>query len=139
MVSNATSGAASLIGKNARIEEKGYFDETSIRLSVNFDKAATRATLIMVNADGKEAATQKLDLTSKTIEWSGKGTDGETLETDVYGFSIESFKGDKSLGKKYAEAYSEITEIAFTDAKTTLTLAGGQTLLLDKIKGLRAD
>ena len=84
-------------------------------------------------------ATQKLDLTSKTIEWSGKGTDGETLETGVNGFSFESFKGDKSLGKKYVEAYSEIVEIAFTDAKTTLTLAGGQTVLLDKIKGLRAD
>ena len=139
MVSTATLGAASLIGKNARMEEKGYFAGTSIRLSVNLDRAATRATLIVVNADGKEVATQKLDLTSKTIEWSGKGTDGETLETGVYGFSVESFKGDKSLGKKYAEAYSEIVEIAFTDAKTTLTLAGGQTVLLDKIKGRRAD
>ena len=138
MVSTATLGAASLIGKNARMEEKGYFAGTSIRLSVNLDRAATRATLIVVNADGKKVATQKLDLTSKTIESSGKGTDGETWETG-YGFSVESFKGDKSFGKKYAEAYSEITEIAFTDAKTTLTLAGGQTVLLDKIKGRRAD
>ena len=137
MVSTATLGAASLIGKNARMEEKGYFAGTSIPLSVNLDRAATRATLIVVNADGKEVATQKLDLTSKTVESSGKGTDGETWETG-YGFSVESFTGDKSLGKKYAEAYSEITEIAFTDAKTTLTLAGGQTVLLDKIKGLRA-
>ena len=124
MVSTATLGAASLIGKNARMEEKGYFAGTSIRLSVNLDRAATRATLIVVNADGKKVATQKLDLTSKTIESSGKGTDGETWETG-YGFSVESFKGDKSFGKKYAEAYSEIVEIAFTDAKTTLTLAGG--------------
>ena len=124
MVSTATLGAASLIGKNARMEEKGYFAGTSIRLSVNLDRAATRATLIVVNADGKKVATQKLDLTSKTIESSGKGTDGETWETG-YGFSVESFKGDKSFGKKYAEAYLEITEIAFTDAKTTLTLAGG--------------
>ena len=93
----------------------------------------------MVNANGKGAANQKLDLTSKTIEWSGKGTDGETLEIGVYGFSVESFKGEKSLGKKYAEAYSEITVIAFTDAKTTLTLARGQTVLLDNIKALRAD
>ena len=53
----------------------------------------------MVNAGGKQVATQKLDLTSKTIEWSGKGTDGETLEPGVYGFSVESFKGVKSLGK----------------------------------------
>ena len=68
-----------------------------------------------------------------------KGVGGETLEIGVCGFSVESLKGDKSLGKKYAEAYSEITEVAFTDAKTTLMLAGGQTVLLDKIKGLRAD
>jgi hypothetical protein len=34
-------GTAGLIGKNARVEEKGYFDGTSIRLLVNPDKAAT--------------------------------------------------------------------------------------------------
>ena len=40
MVRNATLGAASLIGKNDWLEEKGYFDGTSISLSVNLDKAA---------------------------------------------------------------------------------------------------
>jgi hypothetical protein len=46
-------------------------------------------------------------------------------------------KDGKSIGENYAEAYSEITEVTFADKKTLLTLAGDQTVLLDKIKGLR--
>ena len=123
--------------KNARIEEKGYFDGTSIRLTVNPDKGATSATLIVKNADGKEVAKEKIELPSKTIDWSGKGTDGKVLDAGVYSFSVESFKDGKSIGVNYAEAYSEITEVTFADKKTLLTLAGDQTVLLDKIKGLR--
>ena len=137
MVNNAKLSTASLIGKNARIEEKGYFDGTSIRLTVNPDKGATSATLIVKNADGKEVAKEKIELPSKTIDWSGKGTDGKVLDAGVYSFSVESFKDGKSIGENYAEAYSEITEVTFADKKTLLTLAGDQTVLLDKIKGLR--
>ena len=139
MVSNAMLGTASLIGKNARIEEKGYFDGTSIRLMVNPDKAATSANLIVKDADGKEVAKKKIELASKAIDWSGKGTDGEVLKAGVYSFSVESFKDGKSIGENVVEAYSEITEVTFADKKTLLTLAGGQTVLLDKIKGLRAN
>ena len=137
MVSNAMLGTASLIGKNARVEEKGYFDGTSIRLLVNPDKAATSANLIVKDADGKEVAKKKIELASKAIDWSGKGTDGKVLKAGVYSFSVESFKDGKSIGENYAEAYSEITEVTFADKKTLLTLAGDQTVLLDKIKGLR--
>ena len=137
MVNNAKLSTASLIGKNARIEEKGYFDGTSIRLTVNPDKGATSATLIVKNADGKEVAKEKIELPSKTIDWSGKGTDGKVLDAGVYSFSVESFKDGKSIGENYAEAYSEITEVTFADKKTLLTLAGDQSVLLDKIKGLR--
>ncbi|MDC0431134.1 hypothetical protein OAL97_01240 [Paracoccaceae bacterium] len=139
MVSNAMLGTASLIGKNARIEEKGYFDGTPIRLMVNPDKAATSANLIVKDADGKKVAKKKIELASKAIDWSGKGTDGEVLKAGVYSFSVESFKDGKSIGENVVEAYSEITEVNFADKKKLLTLAGGQTVLLDKIKGLRAN
>ena len=91
----------------------------------------------MKNADGKEVAKEKIELPSKTIDWSGKGTDGKVLDAGVYSFSVGSFKDGKSIGEDYAEAYSEITEVTFADKKTLLTLAGDQTVLLDKIKGLR--
>ena len=139
MVSNAMLGTAGLIGKNARVEEKGYFDGTSIRLLVNPDKAATSANLLVKDADGKEVAKKKIELASKAIDWLGKGTDGKVLKAGVYSFSVESFKDGKSIGENVVEAYSEITEVNFADKKTLLTLAGGQTVLLDKIKGLRAN
>ena len=61
----------------------------------------------------------------------------EALDAGVYSFSVESFKDGKSIGENYAEAYSEITEVTFANKKTLLTLAGDQTVLLDKTKGLR--
>jgi flagellar basal-body rod modification protein FlgD len=102
-------------------------------------KAATSANLIVKDADGKEVAKKKIELASKAIDWSGKGTDGKVLKAGVYSFSVESFKDGKSIGENVVEAYSEITEVNFADKKTLLTLAGGQTVLLDKIKGLRAN
>ena len=72
MVSNAMLGTAGLTGKNARVEEKGYFDGTSIRLLVNPDKAATSANLIVKDADGKEVAKKKIELASKAIDWWAK-------------------------------------------------------------------
>ena len=107
MVSNAMLGTAGLIGKNARVEEKGYFDGTSIRLLVNPDKAATSANLIVKDADGKEVAKKKIELASKAIDWSGKGTDGKVLKAGVYSFSVESFKDGKSIGENVVEAYPD--------------------------------
>ena len=139
MVSNAMLGTTSLIGKNVQVEKKGYFDGTSIRLMVNPDKAATSANLIVKDADGKKVAKKKIELASKAIDWSGKGKDGEVLKACLYSFSAESLKDGKSIGENVVEAYSKITEVTFADKKTLLTLAGGQTVLLDKIKGLRAN
>ena len=57
MVSNATFARGEPDWVNTWIKERGYFYGASIRLSVNLDKAATRATLIVVNVDSKEVAT----------------------------------------------------------------------------------
>ncbi len=57
MVSNATFARGEPDWVNTWIKERGYFYGASIRLSVNLDKAATRATLIVVNGDSKEVAT----------------------------------------------------------------------------------
>ena len=59
MFNNAVLGTGGLIGKNVWVEEKGYFDGTSIRLLVNPDKAATSANLIVKDVDGKEVAKKK--------------------------------------------------------------------------------
>ena len=106
---------------------------------INPDKAATSANLIVKDADGKKVAKKKIELASKAIDWSGKGTDGKVLKAGVYSFSVESFKDGKSIGDNVVLAYSKITGVTFADKKTLLTLAGGQTVLLDKIKGLRAN
>ena len=106
---------------------------------VNPDKAATSANLIVKVADGKKVAKKKIELASKAIDWSGKGKDGEFLKACLYSFSAESLKDGKSIGEKVVEAYSKITEVTFADKKTLLTLASGQTVLLYKIMGLRAN
>ena len=106
---------------------------------VNPDKAATSANLIVKDADGKKVAKKKIELASKAIDWSGKGKDGEVLKACLYSFSAESLKDGKSIGENVVQAYSKITGVTFADKKTFLTLADGQTVLLDKIKGLRTN
>ena len=106
---------------------------------VDPDKAATSANLMVKDADGKKVAKKKIELASKAIDWSGKGTDGEVLKACLYSLSAESLKDSKSIGENVVEAYSKITEVTVADKKTLLTLAGGQTVLLDKIKGQRAN
>ena len=119
--------------------KKEIFDGTSIRLMINPDKAATSENLIVKDADRKKVAKKKIELASKAIDWSGKGKDGEVLKACLYSFSAESLKDVKSIGENVVEAYSKITEVTFADKKPLLTLAGGQTVLLDKIKGQRAN
>jgi flagellar hook assembly protein FlgD len=126
-----------LISKNACIDSKSYFDGTGALLSVNSEKSATHTQLIVKDADGNIMVKQKIDLTSKTLEWLGKGTDGKTLKKGIYSVAVESFRGDKSLGTKPAEPYSKIIEVIFAKGISVLNLTGDQQVLLDKIKGLR--
>ena len=61
------------------------------------------------------------------------------MKACLYSFSAESPKDVKSIGENVVEAYSKITKVTFADKKTLLTLAGGQTVLLDKIKGAASE
>jgi flagellar basal-body rod modification protein FlgD len=131
------AGLADWIGKEVRAPVKAAFDGRPVEIAVDPEPRADRAMLVVTNDFGQEVARRAVDPAAQTLAWDGMDASGTSLPHGAYGFEVERFAGEDSLGRSPGGVFDRVTEVRLVDGTPTLRLAGGGEIKLDAIAAVR--
>lgn len=116
---------AGWIGMEARAEMPLAFEGQPLTLFAPDDALADRMELVVTDADGETLQRLQIPASDTPFQWAGVTTDGEPLPEGVYGFHVEYFREDVSIGTAPAQGYARIEEAQAIDGDIWLTMPGG--------------
>jgi len=128
---------ASWVGMEAEVAAPVAFEGAPITLSIAPEHEADGAQLIVTDAAGREVTREAVPVVAGRVEWAGRGADGVPLAPGLYGFTLQSYRGETLLAATTVPAYSRVTEIRRDGDATTVVLAGGATVEAGAVRGLR--
>lgn len=135
---NSMAAMVGWVGKEARIAAPSYFDgATPVTLSPNPALDATRAVLVVKDANGEEVSRTEIPVASADYTWAGLDGDGNPLPAGVYDLSLESYDGDNLLGETPVEYYGRINEIRSSPSGVTALFDGGVEVSTALVTALR--
>lgn len=133
----ASAGLADWIGKEVRSAAKASFDGVPVEIEATPLEDADRATLVVTNDFGQVVARRAVDPRDATLSWNGEDELGRRLPDGLYGFAVESYKGEDLLGSTDGQVFSPVSEVRIEDGSPVLILAGGGKVSVDDISALR--
>lgn len=93
--------------------------------------------LIVKNDFGKEVSRKTVAADVEAVTWDGTDPAGNTLPHGRYGFELESFDGETSLGTQTGKVFATVTEVRLKDGEPVLVVDGGGQFPLSEISALR--
>ncbi len=130
-------GMASWIGREVRAPGKTEFAGNPVDVAMTPVADADRTVLVIRNDFDQIVGRRSLDAVDGRITWDGRNASGTELPHGTYGFSVESYKGDALLDTQDGNVFSEVTEVRLAGGAPQLVLAGGGTVALDAVTGIR--
>ena len=131
------SQMADWIGMDARAEMPISFQGEPLTLFAPAQTLADRMELIVTDAAGAELQRVAIPTGDAPFEWAGVTTDGSPLPAGVYGFEVEYFAQDNSLGTQSAQGYARIEEAQILDGEVWLSMTGGVQVRSDLVQAMR--
>ncbi len=128
---------ASWIGKEARSPAPVRYDGTPVTLSPNPATGATRAVLVVKDAQGRLVSREEIPVSAEPYQWLGAGSDGAPLPPGTYSIALESLKGEKVISSLPVEHYARVIEARGGTGGTRLVLEGGVEVLASAVTALR--
>jgi flagellar basal-body rod modification protein FlgD len=128
---------ADWIGMDARAEMPMAFQGEPLTLFAPTRTLADRMELIVTDAAGTELQRVAIPVGDTPFEWAGVTTDGSPLPQAVYGFEVEYFAQDVSLGIQSAQGYAQINEAQILNGEVWLSMPGGVQLRSDLVQAMR--
>lgn len=128
---------ADWIGMDARAEMPMAFQGEPLTLFAPARALADRMELIVTDASGTELQRVAIPAGDTPFEWAGVTSDGSPLPRAVYGFEVEYFAEDVSLGTQSAQGYARITEAQILDGEVWLSMPGGVQIRSDLVQAMR--
>ena len=137
--SQAMSQMAGWVGDQARIDAPVYFDGTPVTLSPNPALDATKATLVVTDANGVEVDRRDLPgVSSADYIWQGTDSSGAGLPTGIYTLTLESYQDETLLGSTGVEYYALVQEIRSSPSGVTILVPGDIEVPTAYVTALRA-
>lgn len=137
--SQAMSQMAGWVGDQARIDAPVYYDGAPITLSPNPGVDATKATLVVTDANGVEVDRRDLPaVSSADYSWDGMDSTGAPLPTGIYTLSLESYQEATLLGSTGVEYYAPVQEIRSSPSGVTILVPGDIEVPSSYVTALRA-
>lgn len=128
---------ASWIGKEARSPAPVRYDGSPVTLSPNPAAGATRAVLVVKDAQGKLVSREEIPVSAAPYQWLGAGVDGSPLPAGTYSVALESLKGETVIATTPIEHYARVIEAKGGSGGTKLVLEGGVEVLASDVTALR--
>lgn len=130
-------GMASWIGREVRAPGKAEFAGNPVDVGITPVADADRTLLVIRNDFDQIVARRSLDAADGRMSWDGRNASGAELPHGTYSFTVESYRGDALLGSQPGTVFSKVTEVRLADGAPQLILAGGGTVALDAVTGIR--
>ena len=128
---------ASWIGKEARSPAPVRYDGSPVTLSPNPAAGATRAVLVVKDAQGKLVSRDEIPVSAAPYQWLGAGIDGSPLPSGTYSIALESLNGERVIATTPVEHYARVIEAKGGTGGTKLVLEGGVEVLASEVTALR--
>ncbi|TJZ92486.1 flagellar basal body rod modification protein [Paracoccus gahaiensis] len=130
------SGIAAWIGKEARTTAPVWFGEAPLTLDIAPHEQADSVQLVTRDAGGREVAREEIGPGKGQIDWRGLDPKGAKLPDGLYGFTLESRRGDELLADTRVGAYARIVEAEFGNGGR-LVFEGGSSAPASEVTALR--
>lgn len=128
---------AGWIGMEARATAPAYYHGNPITVLPKVDAEATRAVLVVKNADGAEVQRFELESGEAPVQWSGLQSDETPLPDGVYSFSVESYVDGQLKSTAPADVYTRVAEVRMAENGTQVVLEDGTSVASSEITALR--
>jgi len=128
---------AAWVGKEARAAVAADWTGAPVTLAPDPVQGATRAELVVRDAEGVEKQRFDIPTTTDPLEWAGVGPDGTPLPLGAYTFEVISYQGEAAVDVTLAEVYARISEVQSLDGETVLTFTSGATASASSVTALR--
>ena len=132
-----SAGLAQWIGRDVRVAAKAAFAGQPVKVAVEPAEGADTAVLVVKNDFGTEVARVAVAPGATEATWDGTTATGAAAAHGNYGFTLESFADDKSLGTSPGKVYSKVQEVRVIDGSPVLVVADGTQVPVDEVSGLR--
>ncbi len=130
-------GMASWIGREVGAPGKTEFAGNPIDVAINPVADADRTVLVIRNDFDQIVGRRTIYHAGGRMTWDGRDASGAELPHGTYSFSVESYKGESLLDTQAGTVFSRVTEVRLSDRTPQLVLAGGGTVALDAVTGIR--
>ncbi len=137
MALSGMSQMADWIGREARAEMPMSFQGEPLTLYAPENTLADYVELVVTDSDGNSLQRLSVPATETAFLWAGVTTDGSPLPEGVYGFHIEYFNNETSIGTAPAQGYGEIEEAQIIDGEVWLSFAGGVQIRSSLVEAMR--
>lgn len=134
---NGMADMASWFGRETRAPVPARFDGAPITVVPNPAALADQVALVVTDADGTEVQRLTLPVSADPVDWTGIGTDGETLPPGTYRFETVSYKDGEVILQETTDIYARITEVRADGSDVLLVLEGGGTIPALSVGALR--
>ncbi len=128
---------AGWIGQEARTNAPVYYDGSPVALSPNPAVGATRAVIIVKDAQGDLVTREEIAVSAAPYQWLGADATGQPLPEGIYNISLESIRGDTVIDARAVEHYARVIEARGGLDGPTLVLKGGVEVVTGTVTGLR--
>ena len=128
---------AGWIGQEARTNAPVAFDGSPVTLSPNPAVGATRAVIVVRDAQGSLISREEIPVNAAPYQWLGTDVAGDPLPNGNYSISLESLKGDAVIDSRPIEHYARVIEARGGAGGTVLVLEGGTEVAASAVTGLR--
>lgn len=129
---------AGWVGQEARSTAPVWMDGGAVTVFPDIAATATRAVLVVRDANGDTVAREEMPPDSASFEWTGRDVTGATLPVGAYSLSVENWNGDTQINTTEVETYGRIIEARNTPDGISLILEGGISVPALQVTALRA-
>lgn len=126
------------VGMDVRNSESLRFEGKPRTIFTEPHPNATRAELVIRNAQGTEVDRIAVPVANQQILWDGLNNAGTPLPVGNYFATLESYESGKLLSSNPAAAYSRVIEVQASDGDVLLTLDTGFAIPATDVKAVRA-
>jgi flagellar basal-body rod modification protein FlgD len=128
---------AGWIGQEARTNALVHYDGSPVTLSPNPAVGATRAVVVVKDAQGNLVSREEIPVSAAPYQWLGADVAGEPLPNGNYSVSLESLNGEAVIDSRPIEHYARVIEARGGAGGTMLVLEGGIEVAASAVTGLR--
>ena len=125
------------IGRQVRTTSPVCYSGEPLTLAIEPEAGADDATLVTLDAQGREIARERIGSGSGEVDWQGRDGAGQPLASGLYHFRLESLREGEVVATSDVPAWTTVTGAELSSTGPLLLLPGDNSLPVDQVTAIR--